>query len=297
VDPRLRHVRGFPLGKPLYAGEVLVKTFHFGTLGDGRQEEILQHSRRETPTEPQETPTESGTQAPVEEEGTPAETGGEADTGSPPKADEPEVLQAAEPETLEDQVTQLEQMQDLRSAVDQIIITRTQEGYFIRNPHLPVKIWNWTIGGVYNWLAGNTGGQCGEAAGWGREWISNDVRRIFGNNALVEEIIVNPNGYSNHASTQVVLQNGDRYIVDMWQGMHEGSSRIYKEDEWLATWKERIGGNPPVLRNNYEIQLEDSIRAAGNVREGIENFMHDLKDSENAKITVRSYTKNPWFIP
>jgi hypothetical protein len=206
-------------------------------------------------------------------------------------------IRSGEPVDLEDQVTRLEQLQDLRSSVDQIIIQRQNEGYFIRNPHFPVKIWRWTIGGLYNWIAGNTGGQCGEAASWGSTWLPDDVKKIFGNTTLVEELVINPTSYSNHAANQIVLPNGDRYIVDMWAGMHEGSSRVYTEDEWLEKWKKTIGGNPPVLRNNYEIQLEDTIRKYGNVKDGIENFLHEYKDSEAAKITVRSYTKNPWFIP
>lgn len=194
-------------------------------------------------------------------------------------------------------MTSLELLQDLRSRVDAVITQRTQDGYYIKNPNLPRKAWNWTIGGLYHWFRGDQGGQCGDAAQWGKDWLTDDIKKIYGNDVIVEELVVNANGWSNHASTQFVTKNGDRYIIDMWDGMSKGSARVMPEDEWLKKWRARIGGDPPVLRNNYEIQLEDAIRNNGNVKEGIDDFLHMYRNSEAANITVRSYTRNPWFIP
>jgi hypothetical protein len=240
----------------------------------------------------------AGREGPVDRVGAPPVIdSGLTDTGTPPGPGTTEEIRGTKTEPLDDQITQLEQLQDLRSRVDDVIKRKLEEGYFIRNPNLPVKAWRWTIGGLYNWAAGNTGGQCEEAVSWGAEWLTGDIRKIFGKDVQVESLVVYRNRIMNHTANQIVLKNGDRYVIDMWAGMDEGSSRIYKEDDWIAKWREKLGGDPPVMRNNFEVQLEDTIRKAGNVKEGIEKFLHDYTNSEAARITVKSYTKNPWFIP
>jgi hypothetical protein len=137
----------------------------------------------------------------------------------------------------------------LRDRMQQIIEARTKEGYYIKNADVARKAWNnLPTGWLQDWLGGYTGGQCGEAKDWGRDWLpESEVRAIFGPEATYDTIAIN-NGRGalagvlvNHVANRVTMPDGRRYVVDFWEGLVTGQSgpAIVPEAEWVARWTAR----------------------------------------------------------
>jgi len=226
---------------------------------------------------------------------------------SPQSSNIPEMTPGESP-SYDDEVETLHKFKNLRASVDTIIKQRSAQGYYVMNPGAVQKIWNFTLGGAIHWVTAATdglgitknrtwtGGTCGNLSGWGQQWLTDDVKKIFGPDVNVNELVINPGGWANHAANQIVLPNGDRYIIDMWEGMSKGSSRVYTEDEWLAKWKPVFGQDAPLLRSNHENDLEVYIQKMG-VKDGTDEFLTRYKNSPLAQITVKSFRNNPWFKP
>ncbi len=143
--------------------------------------------------------------------------------------------------------------EDLEKIMEDIIKQKTKEGYYVTNPKILKKAWNGTLGGVINWLSGYKGGSCGDFASgaeWnektegGIKWSEGEIKALFGEGALVTDITCErPNNWIgpwNHSATKVILPNGERYVLDYWEGMQTKKSTVYPEDEWLSKWKNKM---------------------------------------------------------
>ena len=99
----------------------------------------------------------------------------------------------------------------------------------------------------------------------------------------------------NHAATKVVLPNGERYIMDFWDGMQDGKPRVYTEEEWLKKWKPQLGGNPEVSSMSYlESNLKNLVSILGDQEEAFEMFLESNDNTPQAQTLIKSYRRNPW---
>ena len=162
------------------------------------------------------------------------------------------------------------------------------------DPSLVIKLLN---NYVLNPLAGRLtdwkGGQCGEFAKWGSR-LSRDLIGETFPGAFLDEIVLQRNPLMNHAATKVILPNGDRYVLDYWEGMQEGAPRVYTEQDWLNKWQDQLGGAPQIEHLGYlESRLRHLVAILGDTEEAIEMFLDD-RDSPVARTIVQSYRRNPW---
>ncbi len=148
---------------------------------------------------------------------------------------------------------------------------------------------------VMEYLAGWQGGTCGDFAEWGMHWVGDDLRRTFGNGVYVEQIVLQRNSMINHAATKVILPNGERYVMDFWDGIQDRKPHMYTEQEWLNKWKPQLGGNPQVTSVSYmESQLKNLVSILGNQEEAFEMFLDSNKNSPQAQTLIKSFRRNPW---
>ena len=162
------------------------------------------------------------------------------------------------------------------------------------DPSLVIKLLN---NYVLNPLAGRLtdwkGGQCGEFAKWGSR-LSRDLIGETFPGAFLDEIVLQRNPLMNHAATKVILPNGDRYVLDYWEGMQEGAPQVYTEQDWLNKWQDQLGGAPQIEHLGYlESRLRHLVAILGDTGEAIEMFLDD-RDSPVARTIVQSYRRNPW---
>jgi hypothetical protein len=212
-----------------------------------------------------------------------------------------------------------QQLAQFRSGLDDIIRQKLEEGYYVSNPDIwqqaildfPVlgtAMMEEVLRGAYG--DRTAGGvpiephplHCQECQEEGVKWIGGLVRQTFGPGTILEQLVVNPDSYNNHIANQITLPNGERFIVDIWQGLKDGGARVFREEDWINAWQTKIGGSDdikntiPVLRNNHEIDLDDDIRKYG-VDKGIDYFRKHSKNPEIAKTIINSYLKKPWSVP
>lgn len=85
------------------------------------------------------------------------------------------------------------------------------------------------------------GGQCGEFAEWGAQWTEAEIRALVGEDAIISQISLERNTFSNHRATRVILPSGERLVIDFWEGVGAGGEpRVYREAEWLARWEREL---------------------------------------------------------
>lgn len=163
------------------------------------------------------------------------------------------------------------------------------------NPSLIVKLLNnYALNPLAQRLTDWEGGQCGEFAGWGKDYSGNFIRTTFGRGAFVDEIILERNPLINHAATKVILPNGERYVLDFWEGMQEGAPRVYTEQDWINKWKNQLGGNPKIEHLGYlETRLKNLVEILGDPEEAIEMFLDD-SNTPLTRTIAESYRRNPW---
>jgi len=141
---------------------------------------------------------------------------------------------------------------DFTSKLNSLIEQKAQAGYYIKNTSMAAKVWNGfpVLSSTRDWLTGHTGGQCGEADEWGRSWIAEPLRETFGEQALVEPIVIQnsylPNAV-NHISTRVILPSGRRVVACFWDGLGRGKMTLMSEKEWEHVWSQRCSGVLGVL--------------------------------------------------
>ncbi len=152
---------------------------------------------------------------------------------------------------------------------------------------------NLIINPAYQILSQWEGGQCGEFALWGRGLSRELIGETFPG-AFVDLIVLQRNPLMNHAATKVILPNGDRYVLDYWEGMQEGGPRVYTEKDWLNKWRDKLGGDPRLDHEAYLVRrLRQLVAILGDTEEAIEIFLDD-GDSPIARTIVQSYRRNPW---
>ncbi len=161
------------------------------------------------------------------------------DKESPDKQDNPAERQEAEQHAA--------RMAALQSRVQEILRQKTAEGYYIANASMAGKVWNNfpVLSSTRDWLGGWTWGQCGEADNWGRQWLEQPLREVFGDRAETASITIKnacaPN-LINHISTRVFLPDGRRLVVCFWEGLSQGRPAIMTEKEWEHLWTLKCSG-------------------------------------------------------
>ncbi len=223
---------------------------------------------------------------------------------------------------------------NLRIKMDEIIQQKIKEGYYVKNAHTsgPIqdlltqaltvggikdfdtirKAWNnYPPGWVEDWIRGMTGGQCGEYSRWGQEWMEKSARDIFGEGTVVGRLALQRNFFANHAATLVITPDGERLVMDFWDGVqNEKAPQIITEKEWIAKWNKELGDptygkNSIVERGIWETTLSEDIDACGgDVEKGIQRFLGPYKPKNpgepgyeaylQAQATVKSFRRDPW---
>jgi len=198
--------------------------------------------------------------------------------------------------------------QNLGKAIDRIIKDKLELHHFVRNPDWFVrKGWNNTVGWVWNEKLGNwKGGQCGEYVEWGAEWLKDDIKHIYGEDVIIDQILIERNDNYNHVANLIILPNGERKVVDFWEGIQEGKGQVMDEKDWLKKWDDELGkplwGANKVTRNELQDALLKEIKDAGDTEKGIAKFLHYHKKFapskyKSAQLIAKSYMKDPWGDP
>ena len=189
------------------------------------------------------------------------------------------------------------QMGLLKNRLADLIKAKIKDGYFVRNPSLWKKAWNNSIGRIDEWVRGYTGGQCQEFGEWGAKWSEGIVKDIYGQETMVTDITCFRNPWINHRATRVILPNGERMVLDFWEGVAAGEPRIYPESEWIQRYTDKLGGSPEIMRSDHEIFLGNLIRDYGK-EAAYERFRRVYKkDPQTAEMMIRSFENAPWEIP
>ena len=193
------------------------------------------------------------------------------------------------------------QLEELKNRMTQVIREKIDENYIVYNASTFEKIkWNFFyIGQGIAWLAGWNGGQCGEFAEWGIEWTREMVRDVVGEGAILHDIVLERTSRINHAGTQVIMPNGERFIFDYWEGIPSGEARIYPEKEWLEKWRKELGGSPYITNENpYQEGLKDFIKIAGEEEKGLQLYQNSRSGGRHPSGTgqtiLNSYRRDPW---
>jgi hypothetical protein len=201
-----------------------------------------------------------------------------------------------------------EKLETLRRRFQQVVSQKMKEGHYVRNTDFLRKAWNQVPGRFLDLFSGHKGGQCDEYARWGKQWSEQFVRELFGDGAIVDHIAIHERStrvqydledeidalfVSSHGATRVTLPNGDCYILDYWDAIGDRqvkwgtdvayqqifgepaprqSIQLIPQNEWIKTWREKIGWDDTEVRNlTYaQEQLKASIRHADSEAEGIE---------------------------
>ncbi|MEJ2759879.1 MAG: hypothetical protein P8046_15485, partial [Anaerolineales bacterium] len=176
--------------------------------------------------------------------------------------------------------------QAIQDKYQDILKDKVKENYYVRNPDFIHKVWNNfpIFSSVYDSLADLKGGQCGEFANWGQQWITPWAEQTFGPGVIVDQIWIGesssryPEGLigaadaliqANHTANRITLPNGDSYVVDFWDGMitqRDGSPesiqniQVVKESDWIIKWRDQIEttGDPADICNLNKFQ--ESLR-------------------------------------
>ncbi|KUG04959.1 hypothetical protein ASZ90_017638 [hydrocarbon metagenome] len=192
--------------------------------------------------------------------------------------------------------------ENLDKAMDQIIKDRMAEHYYVRNPGLPEKFWNNTLGWVWNEKLGDwKGGQCGEYGEWGAKWVKDSVKEIYGDDVVVESITLERNSNVNHRATLVILPDGERKVLDFWDGMQKGSGQIMDEKDWVKKWNEKLGepwwGQNEILeRPAMQVDLKAYMNQYGDEKGKAAFLRYYEKQGQlgAAQSVLNSYGKEPW---
>ena len=238
--------------------------------------------------------------------------------------------------------------ENLENFMSDIIKDKTDDGYYVRNPHhfeeikaqIPpfatpittiLTLEEWLEKGFNNagWIHGHKiddwlgwkGGQCGDYAQDGIEWSRDKIKEQYGDDVKFDKIIVKSNvapDLINHAATRVTLPNGEKYVLDYWEGIQNKEKRVYTEDAWVKRHSEKLDTLWQGTEIDYEqstvsvSSVNDSLNAATSMSERrldklIENYgvtegkklflerikKQDLKDLPDAKKLVAQWRRKP----
>lgn len=155
---------------------------------------------------------------------------------------------AAAPEAPAQAASGAAQMDALHQQVRQIIEQRTREGYVPLHPSVGANLWGSALSAVIQaGLPGFTCGHCRHFSGWGIQWLWPVATQIFGEQVTVTEITCYRNEWISHQATRLILPDGQRFVIDFWEGILAGEPRIYAENDWITHYKARVGGNAQIL--------------------------------------------------
>jgi hypothetical protein len=156
--------------------------------------------------------------------------------------------------------------QALQDKFQQIIKDKVKEGYYVRNPNLIRKVWNNfpITSSTIEWWYDLKGGQCGEFADWGRQWVKDWAQQTYGPGVVVDSIWVGerssryPDGLldsadaliqANHVANRVILPNGESLVIDFWDGVTQyrdkgdaalANIKPIPEHEWTQKWRDKM---------------------------------------------------------
>jgi hypothetical protein len=86
----------------------------------------------------------------------------------------------------------------------------------------------------------------------------------------------------NHIANRVILPNGQRYILDYWEGNRGRNIRMVTEEQWLERWKGRLGEDVRYVGSN-----DDYVRGAqNNLMNQVEHFQKNQEKSTEEAIKV-----------
>jgi hypothetical protein len=140
------------------------------------------------------------------------------------------------------------QMEALYHQVRALIQQKRAEGYIPTHPSVGANLWGSTVSSVMQTgIQGITCSHCNNFAGWGIHWLWPIAIQVFGDQVTVTEITCYRNEWISHRATRLILPDGQRYVVDFWEGMLAGEPRIYSENDWITHYRARVGGNAQIL--------------------------------------------------
>lgn len=196
---------------------------------------------------------------------------------------------------------------------------KIQKGYFVKNDGW-FRGLKHTVQDQTPWAEVGKAGRCGEYGERGMAWIRDCVKNLFGDKALVTDIVIeeestaapegkpgalaywNPDRIyeSNHRATRVVLPDGERYVVDYWEGVSTGKPQMISEEEWIKKWREKIGRmDYRINRDTAEKNLKDLIKEMGEEK-GIKAFRAVSKKNgmpdERIELWIRCWERKPWRV-
>lgn len=197
---------------------------------------------------------------------------------------------------------------------DQIIKQKIKEGYYIKNPNfvknpdspefLPVI--KQAKDAVVSYVSGSPdlGGRCGEAVKWGKQWLEEPAKEIFGSGTVVSNIDIVRQGYFenwdiNHTSTKLILPNGERLVPDVHESMVAGKAVVYNEADWVKKYANIIGGKVTVEYPSTEDEVINILEGVGKDT-GAAHIKRSNSYSKNPAyfdLLIKSYTENPAVKP
>jgi hypothetical protein len=202
-----------------------------------------------------------------------------------------------------DRTDTLEKLLSCSDKLKDLITAHINAGDFIGNDTNFDKFYN----APSYWLGNKHYSECQEAFDWGAT-LGDDIHKTFGEDAVYTEIkIANPlmPGVANHIANLVVLPNGQRFVIDVWDSMIHKEPKIYREDEWIDKWHKDfwVSRDASVTRGVSGVsemgRLDDAIRERG-VEPGIEHYLNNLPlkaseaEKQEAIHMVASYRAHPW---
>lgn len=217
---------------------------------------------------------------------------------------------------------------ELARCFEQSVQDKLKEGYFVKNDGF-WKGLRHDIQDLTWWANTEKGGRCGEYGERGMRWIKPCVDRLFGPNAIVDDIIVeekssvrarqpgadfssrwNPDLMfeANHRATRVVLPDGRRFVVDYWDAISTGQGKMVPEDEWTDKWKKLVGDqligidSGVVALSEDQIRLKDLIKKYPNEQDAFDVYRktYNPKTVGNGKVKgdpetwINSWKRDPW---
>lgn len=208
-----------------------------------------------------------------------------------------------------------DKLRQLAECFEASVREKIREGYFVKNAgwlsatqHM---FQDWT-----RWADNTKGGRCGEYGERGMLWIKPCLDKLYGRDALVDDIFVEERTtmrgqeagwtslsyyhpdklawHANHRATRVVLPDGRRFVVDYWESISSGTPRLVSEAEWIDKWRRAIGVNDSVVQlSEDQLALKDAVMRFGEDK-GFQYYRAGSRNVGNPELWIRSWRVQPW---
>ena len=177
-------------------------------------------------------------------------------------------------------------------------------GYFTRNYD------NWEA--MKNWAqSGGQGGRCEDFQAWGlaatKELLAKEFPEM---DVILDTLTIQPassteeEGYldgifqkwdTNHIAPRIILPNGERVILDYWEGVGSGLGTVMTEQEWIDKWTTTINEPVYVTRSDEEQTLEKYKDLYGD-QKGAEKWEQEMKNKgKSGDLFIKSNEKDTWI--